>query len=863
MRRSAALVAAVGLLAGILPSSALAAAPPNREANGEPVQVIVRFSEPPGRAAHDAIRATGGTVRHTYRRFPLVAAAVPERALEGLRRNPLVESVELDGRLVAFDHGPDTGDLEYENAWGVEHIGTPAVHAAGIRGAGIQVAVIDTGIDYIHDQPPSAEPPVVDPEFLGNYVGGEDFTSETEFGPMTLDGDPMDDNGHGTHVSGTLAAEKNGYLVSGVAPEVDLFALKILRADGTGWYSNLIAALEWIIDYNVAHPGAGAIDVVNMSVGSHDVSAELANAISATAATGTILVAASGNVDPFNWEEVFYGCDVAYPAAYPEVFATTFTNQNNALTGPSCTGPEVDFASPGEGIASPVPVGDCMLCSPDGYMFLDGTSMASPHLAGTVALLLDAGLTDQGSPGLHDDVRDALCDAADLGYGVQTGYGNTPIPPSDPRYREYFGCGVVDADGAVLGLGPPPPANAAPVAGDDSASTAEDAPVSVSVLGNDTDADGDPLSVAAVTQPANGVASIEGSTVRYEPAANYNGADSFTYTVSDGRGGSDTATVSLAVTPVPDAPVAAGDSASTAEDAAVTIAVLANDSDADGDALTASVVTGPSHGTAVVDGSGIRYAPAANYSGADSFTYAASDGSSSSTATVSMTVTPVNDIPTADPKSVTATAGVGTTIGLSGSDVETCELAFTIVDLPDHGGVGSASDFACGVGTPNTDSRTLVYTADGSWSGPDSFSYRVNDGAADSPTVTVSISVTGGSPPPPPPPTVHVGDLDGSSSTQSRSWTAVVTVAVHTGADAPAAGAVVTGSWTGSGSGGTSCTTSASGVCTLTRTGIPKKTTQVTFTVTNVALSGSTYQQSSNHDPDGSSNGTAIVVRRA
>ena len=85
----------------------------------------------------------------------------------------------------------------------------------------MKVAVIDTGIDYIHDDPDD-DPYVVDPEFLGNYVGGYDFFNN--------DDDPMDDNGHGTHVAGIIAAEHNGYLVTGVAPGVDLYALKILNA---------------------------------------------------------------------------------------------------------------------------------------------------------------------------------------------------------------------------------------------------------------------------------------------------------------------------------------------------------------------------------------------------------------------------------------------------------------------------------------------------------------------------------------------------------------------------------------------------------------------------------------------------------
>lgn len=137
---------------------------------------------------------------------------------------------------------------------------------------------------------------VVDPEFLSNYAGGFDFVNN--------DADPYDDNGHGTHVAGILAAEKNGYLVAGVAPEVKLFALKILDANGEGDVSNLIVALQWAI--------VNDIHVVNMSLGTHEVSPALATAVANAAGQGLLMVAASGNVNPLIWQELFFGCPVAY-----------------------------------------------------------------------------------------------------------------------------------------------------------------------------------------------------------------------------------------------------------------------------------------------------------------------------------------------------------------------------------------------------------------------------------------------------------------------------------------------------------------------------------------------------------------------
>ena len=166
------------------------------------------------------------------------SATMPAAALNALRHNKHVVSVERDGRLELLD--TPTGDLEYDNAWGVRHIGAYPVHQAGIRGQGVKVAVIDTGIDYIHDRPSAQEPPVVDPEFNGTYQGGYDFVNN--------DADPMDDNGHGTHVAGILAADHNGYLVVGVAPGVKLWGLKVLGASGSGDYSGLIAALDWSVD---------------------------------------------------------------------------------------------------------------------------------------------------------------------------------------------------------------------------------------------------------------------------------------------------------------------------------------------------------------------------------------------------------------------------------------------------------------------------------------------------------------------------------------------------------------------------------------------------------------------------------------
>ena len=174
------------------------------------------------------------------------------------------------------------------------------------------------------------------------------------------------------------------------------------------------------------------------------------------------------------------------------------------------------------------------------------------------------------------------------------------------------------------------PANTPPVAHDDNVTLNEDTTLAVAVLGNDTDANGDTLYVTGIdTGPAHGAAAVNADgTIQYTPDANFFGADSFTYTISDGQGGAASAIVGVTVNPINDLPLAADDVANSGTNQSVTVGVLLNDSDPDGDALTVlGITTGPAHGTAVVNTDNtITYTPASNYSGQDSFVYQIGDG---------------------------------------------------------------------------------------------------------------------------------------------------------------------------------------------------------------------------------------------
>ena len=273
--------------------------------------------------------------------------------------------------------------------------------------------------------------------------------------------------------------------------------------------------------------------------------------------------------------------------------------------------------------------------------------------------------------------------------------------------------------------------NDAPVANDDSTTTNEDTPVTVNVVGNDSDVEGDTLVVSAVTQGVNGTVTFAGGSVTYTPNANFNGSDSFTYTSSDGNGGAAIATVNVTVTPVNDAPVANNDSAATDEDTPVTVNVVANDSDVEGDTLVVSAVTQGANGTVTFAGGSVTYTPNGNFNGSDSFTYTVSDGNGgTATATVNMTVNAVNDGPVAADDSATTNEDTSITVNVvsNDSDVDGDTLVVSAVTQ----GVNGTVSFAGG---------SVTYTPSGNFNGSDSFTYTMSDGNGGTATGTVNVTV--------------------------------------------------------------------------------------------------------------------------
>ena len=303
--------------------------------------------------------------------------------------------------------------------------------------------------------------------------------------------------------------------------------------------------------------------------------------------------------------------------------------------------------------------------------------------------------------------------------------------------------------------------NDGPNAVDDTFTTAEDTSVMGVLVANDSDVDGDSLTMTHVngieiTQDAQSIHLGQGvgwltvnddGTFSYSPASNFNGQTSFTYTIDDGNGGTDTATATINVTPVNDGPDAVNDVFSGNEDSQILGSVLANDSDADGDTLTVTGTTNPSNGTLVMNADGtFTYTPDANFNGSDSFTYTISDGNGGTdTATVNLAVNAVNDGPNAVDDSFT-TAEDTSVMGIvvtNDSDVDGDSLTMTHVNGIEITQDAQSVHLGQGIGwlTVNTDG-TFSYSPANGFNGQTSFTYTVDDGNGGTDTATVTLNVT-------------------------------------------------------------------------------------------------------------------------
>ena len=284
-------------------------------------------------------------------------------------------------------------------------------------------------------------------------------------------------------------------------------------------------------------------------------------------------------------------------------------------------------------------------------------------------------------------------------------------------------------------------ANDDPIAFDDFDGTVEEVPVTTNVLANDYDPEGEPLSITSVNQPSNGSVVDNGDgTITYTPNVNFFGSDTYSYNITDGNGGSASATVTIWIDPVQDAPVAVDDIASTPVNVAVIVSVLTNDYDVDGDVISINSVWNGSNGSLIDNGNGtVTYTPNAGFTGVDVARYRITDGNGSvSIANVTIYVGITNNPPIAVDDNANTNEDIPVITGVlaNDSDPDFDPLTITSVSQPTNGTVVDNGD------------GTITYTPNLNFNGVDSYTYSITDGRGGTATATVSITINSVNNPP-------------------------------------------------------------------------------------------------------------------
>jgi serine protease len=358
-----------------------------------------------------------------------VSEARIRELIRQLRSEPLVESAERDGIYSvpepelrpAVDLGAasseDAGwlayrpnDPLYRHQWHMDQIGMPAAWRLS-RGHGAVVAVIDTGVAFRDEGNEFRQVP----DLAGTaFVPGYDFVDNDE--------NPFDYHGHGTHVAGTIAqTTNNGVGVTGVAFESSIMPIRVLNRQGSGSWGDIADAIRYAADHGA--------DVINMSLGGPIPSVAIWSSVRYARSKGVVVVAAAGNTGRRG---------VQFPGALSQVIGVSATRYDEELTWYSSWGPQIDIAAPGgdtrvdqngDGMMDGVLQNTIIAGAPmeNDYLLFNGTSMASPHVAGVAALLVSQGVT---RPVAVERIMERTA-------------------RSESRDPEHYGAGIVDASRAL------------------------------------------------------------------------------------------------------------------------------------------------------------------------------------------------------------------------------------------------------------------------------------------------------------------------------------------------------------------------------------------------------------------------------
>ncbi|MDQ0208895.1 S8 family peptidase [Alkalicoccobacillus murimartini] len=336
------------------------------EAFTEEVEQVGIFSVEEDQSNEESIDVD---IIHDYDYIPVLSVELDPEDVDALNEAEGISYIEEDFEV----------SIQQSVPWGINRVQAPTANSRGWTGSGVRVAVLDTGISAHSDL---------------NIAGGRSFVP----GEPTI----ADGNGHGTHVAGTIAALNNSIGVVGVAPNAQIYGVKVLGANGRGSISSIAQGLEWA--------GANNMHVANLSLGSDAPSLTLEQAVNYATSRGVLVIAATGNNGSGS---------VGYPARYANAMAVGATDQNNNRANFSQYGAGIDIVAPGVGVQSTYPG--------NRYVSLNGTSMATPHVAGAAALV------KQRYPSWnHTQIRNHL-------KNTSTNLGNSNL----------YGSGLVNANAAT------------------------------------------------------------------------------------------------------------------------------------------------------------------------------------------------------------------------------------------------------------------------------------------------------------------------------------------------------------------------------------------------------------------------------
>lgn len=332
---------------------------------------------------YELLHTYGVTVIHEYESIQAVTAEIKADYISDFAMEEQVKSIQYDQSVSI--------QAQLKN-WGYDSLNIEKKIPSSLTGKGINIAVVDSGADGSH------------PDIL--IAGGECFITMANYPDACADG-YNDDNGHGTHVAGIIAALDNDFGVVGVAPDANVYALKALDKKGIGTTSSVVAAVDWAIQ--------NKMDIINLSLATPDDDLMLKEIIQKAFNSNILIVAAAGN------EEHITGLEenVGYPAKYNEVIGVTALNKDHSISKTSSVGAAIDFSAPGISILSTYPT---KYQDGSGYTSMSGTSMAAPFVSAMAALYMEK-YPDLTAVEIRNLLQENAIDLGEPGRDAKYGYG--------------------------------------------------------------------------------------------------------------------------------------------------------------------------------------------------------------------------------------------------------------------------------------------------------------------------------------------------------------------------------------------------------------------------------------------------------